>query len=247
MPTIALKYPPALLPNGSNRCLSCGTTASMVRRRYCSMDCRQRLRETLNRRTGLLRALNTRYATFYFTDLLIILDLLPYGDDQIHSYLLARSHDKKPFADFSVMAEMLGKVWWAEERRTRKRYLASRHVLERAEKPAAPRSRVIPLELNIPAVKGAALIYLKLDESGLNVATAEDRIKSAYRLQAKKHHPDLGGDSAMFRKIQQAYENLLQWAKNPTFVRRSGFPDKWFYDGYTNRWVQPTPLLKPKA
>jgi hypothetical protein len=103
------------------------------------------------------------------------------------------------------------------------------------------------MELSIPAVQGSALIFLKLDESALDVSTAEERIKSAYRYQAKKHHPDLGGDSAMFRKIQEAYEKLLQWAKNPTFVRRSGFPDKWFYDGYTNHWVQPTPLPKPKA
>jgi ribosomal protein S14 len=246
MSAIALKYPPALASGNSHRCLSCGTTERMVRRRYCSMACRQKLRETLNRRTGLLKALNTRYATFYFTDLLIILDILPHGDDQIHSYILARSQGRKPFADFSVMAEMLGKVWWAERRRTRKRYLASRHVLDKARKPAAPSSRVIPMEMNIPAVKGAALIFLKLDESALNLATAEERIKSAYRLQAKKHHPDLGGDSAMFRKIQQAYENLLQWAKNPIFVRRSGFPDKWFYDGTANRWVQPTPHPKPK-
>jgi hypothetical protein len=24
-------------------------------------------------------------------------------------------------------------------------------------------------------------------------------------------------------------------------VKRRGFPDKWFYDGRQNRWVQPTP------
>ena len=40
----------------------------MKRRKYCSIECRQRLRYNLNLRTGLLRALNTRYATFYFTE-----------------------------------------------------------------------------------------------------------------------------------------------------------------------------------
>ncbi len=50
------------------RCLSCGTSENMGRRRYCSVECRQRLRHQLNVRTGLLRVLNTRYATFYFTE-----------------------------------------------------------------------------------------------------------------------------------------------------------------------------------
>ena len=54
-----------------NRCLSCGTSENMKRRKYCSIECRQRLRYNLNLRTGLLRALNTRYATFYFTESLI--------------------------------------------------------------------------------------------------------------------------------------------------------------------------------
>jgi len=39
------------------RCLSCGTTDNMKRRRYCSLECRQKLRHNLNIRTGLLQAL----------------------------------------------------------------------------------------------------------------------------------------------------------------------------------------------
>jgi len=62
-----------------NRCLSCGTSENMIRRKYCSIDCRQRFRHQLNIRTGLLRALNTRYATFYFTEYLLVLDVLPYS------------------------------------------------------------------------------------------------------------------------------------------------------------------------
>jgi len=45
------------------RCLSCGTTDNMKRRRYCSLECRQKLRHNLNIRTGLLQALQIRYAT----------------------------------------------------------------------------------------------------------------------------------------------------------------------------------------
>jgi hypothetical protein len=64
-------------------------------------------------------------------------------------------------------------------------------------------------------------------------------IRNAYRQQVKNHHPDLGGDAFMFRKIQTAYEALMLWARNPTFVKRRGFPDKWFYDGDKNKWLQP--------
>jgi DnaJ-domain-containing protein 1 len=35
-----------------------------------------------------------------------------------------------------------------------------------------------------------------------------DMIKSAYRKLVMQHHPDKGGDPAMFRKIQAAYEIL---------------------------------------
>ncbi len=42
-----------------NRCLSCGTTGNIGRRRYCSIDCRQKLRQKLDMRCGLLQALKT--------------------------------------------------------------------------------------------------------------------------------------------------------------------------------------------
>jgi len=79
----ASKAPYLVIPENRDkdvrRCLSCGTTRNMARRKYCSLECRQRLRYNLNLRTGLLKALQTRYATFYFTDFKIILDVLPYG------------------------------------------------------------------------------------------------------------------------------------------------------------------------
>ena len=59
-------------------------------------------------------------------------------------------------------------------------------------------------------------------------------------MQAKKTHPDLGGDSDEFRKIHKAYGELIDWAEKPSFVKRRGLPDKWYYDGERNRWLQPT-------
>ena len=195
----------------------------------------------LNMRTGLLKALNTRYAAFYFTDDILILDVLPFGTNEIFSFIYPRSKRKKPADDFCRMADMLGNAWWAERKRTNKKYLASRFVFEQADRGNSKGSEVEPLEIKIPRLKGKSLIRLKLGKSVLNSPELHRIIKAAYRKQALKHHPDRGGDNAMFIKIHQAYQELIEWSESPTFVRRRGFPDKWFYDGLNNRWVQPTP------
>lgn len=244
MTSPASQMPLRVVPKNTRRCLSCGTTANMARRRYCSPACRQRLRECLNRRTGLLKALDVRYATFYFTDHLVVLDLLPYGADRIHSFLWTRSMKRKPVNDFCRLSEVLGKAWWAEQKRTHKRYLASRHVLSKARSPLVHDTTVRPMELMIPSVRGAKLILLQIDDHHLDPSRLAARIKEAYRRQAKKHHPDLGGNTATFRQIHAAYERLMEWSKSPTFIKRKGFPDKWFYNGELNRWVQPTPEIK---
>ena len=226
-----------------NMCLSCGISEKMGKRRYCSIDCRQRLRYKLNIRTGLLKALNIRYATFYFTNTLIIMDMLPFNDKEIYSFIFPRSSNNKPADDFSKMSDILGNSWWTERKRTNRKYLASRHVLEKANRKNVQTDSVKPMEIKIPSVKGKSLINLKIGRAELNTPELQKNIKSAYRAQAKKHHPDVGGDTAAFRKIHQAYEELISWAESPTFVERRGFPDKWFYDGNKNRWVQPTPQV----
>ena len=110
-------------------CLSCGQQQDIGRRKYCSIDCRQQLRRKLNMRTGLLRALSVRYATFYFTEDTIILDVLPFGSKEIYSFFYPRAPRKKPAEDFSRMADVLGNAWWNERKRTNKKYLASASTL----------------------------------------------------------------------------------------------------------------------
>jgi hypothetical protein len=225
-----------------NRCLSCGTTEHIGRRRYCSTDCRQKLRQRLDMRNGLLQALNTRYATFYFSDLLIVMDVLPCGYKEIYSFFYPRTPGRNPGEDFSRMADILGETWWAEQRRTKKRYFASLHVLELAVRNRVPPQFVKPPIVHTPAVAPTSLIYLNLEKSSLDSPELRNIIRSAYRRQVKIHHPDLGGNAGMFRKIHQAYEDLIRWAANPNFIRHRGFPDKWFYEGDKNSWSQPTPI-----
>ena len=139
------------------------------------------------------------------------------------------------------MADQLGNAWWAEVQRTQRRYLASRMLLEQASKNHSKVDAIKPLEIKKPALIGNSIIHLQLNKAQLEHADLEKVIKQAYRKQALKCHPDHGGSAASFRRIHDAYKQLISWSESPTFVRRRGFPDKWFYDGWRNRWIQPTP------
>jgi hypothetical protein len=237
-------YPqqPDLRNNNGHVCLSCGVNLNLRKQRYCSSACRQQLREYLNRRTGLLVALNTRYATFYFTNFIIVMDILPYGTNQIFSFQFARTPGNKPVVDFCDMFQVLGSMWWSEKKRTRKRYMANLQVLDMAKKVHSELDRIVPRWVMVPAVRKKYLITLCLDKTVLFSDGLESKIKKSYRHQAKKHHPDLGGNASKFRHLQNAYEKMIKWSKNPAFLRIRGFPDKWLYEGNTNRWIQPASI-----
>lgn len=55
-----------------------------------------------------------------------------------------------------------------------------------------------------------------------------DEIKKAYRKLASQHHPDKGGDTAMFQKIEEAYRTLSDPQKRQEYdnpqPQFSGFP-----------------------
>jgi len=234
-------------PPKDRRCLACGDALPPRRRRYCALECRQQLLASLNRRTGLLQTLGARYATFYFTNFTIVMDLLLYRTNQIHSYLLPRSAGSKPVEDFRHLSNRLGSLWWDEKHRTQKRYLASQQVLQQACMREVPLNSVKPSITVVPSVKASNLVQLQLDSDDLAPGNLESKIKSAYRRQAMKHHPDLGGRREAFIKIQEAYEKLTQWAKRPTFIHQRGFPDKWLYEGSRNRWRTPITPRKNRS
>jgi len=224
-----------------NRCQSCGTTENIKNRRYCSIKCRQNLRQKLNMKNGLLQALNARYATFYFSDTIIILDIVPNGIKEIFRYISKRKAGNSPAIDFSIMTNHMGEAWWAESKRTNKKYLASQHVLKLATRHAISEGSQRPRLIRIPSIKTEVLNCLKIQKADLNSHELKNIIKNAYRRQVKIHHPDMGGQAATFRKIHGAYKELIHWADNPIFTRRRGFPDKWYYNGESEKWVQPTP------
>jgi hypothetical protein len=223
-------------------CLSCGTTENITNRRYCSVKCRQNLRQKLNMKSGLLQTLNARYAAFYFSDTMIILDIVPHGSKEIFRYTSKRIAGNNPAMDFSIMTNVLGDAWWAESKRTNKNYLASQHVLKLASRHTIMEGSRRPKLIRIPTIKMEILNCLEIKKVDLHSRNLEAIIKNAYRRQVKIHHPDAGGQAATFHKIHDAYKESLRWADNPTFIRRRGFPDKWYYDTDNKKWIQPTPI-----
>ncbi len=238
----SLKYPLQTAPP-LRCCLSCGTTENMRRRKYCSMACRQRLHRRLDQRTGLLQAINARYATFHFTTRIVVMDVVVGFSPVVYSFLFPRRPGQVPADDFGCLADHLGRLWWAEQRRTRKRYLASRLVLDGALQRSVPRRQVAAPSFRLASVRQDLLIQLAIDRASLDGPDPEGSIKRAFRRQAHRCHPDLGGDGASFRRLRAAYEELLVWAESPTFIQRRGFPDRWFYDGARNGWVQPVRVV----
>lgn len=66
---------------------------------------------------------------------------------------------------------------------------------------------------------------------GVSKDATPDQIKKAYRKLASMHHPDKGGDTSTFQKIQNAYDTLIDSDKKrqydnpqPQFNNMNGFP-----------------------
>jgi hypothetical protein len=57
---------------------------------------------------------------------------------------------------------------------------------------------------------GAAAKQQARQVLGVGPEASQGEIKQAYRQLARQHHPDAGGDSEQFHRIQQAYELLAQ-------------------------------------
>lgn len=214
-----------------HRCLSCGTTNNLGRKSYCSQTCRQELCRGLDILTSLLRALTTRYATFSFDREYLTLDILTYSSKSGHRFVYLRKSGRKPAQDLRDMINELGDLWWEKKHRTGKRYRASQYVLDTAVKKDIPGELLAPFEITRPHRIGKSLRYLKLSNEDLRSGNAHDTIKSAYRRQARKHHPDYGGTEKSFCELHDAYEELVSWLSTPKLRTRRGLPGKWCFDG----------------
>jgi DnaJ-class molecular chaperone len=69
------------------------------------------------------------------------------------------------------------------------------------------------------------------DTLGVNKDATQDEIKKAYRKLASQHHPDKGGDTAQFQKIEEAYRILSDASKRNQYdMEGQGFRHHQFED-----------------
>lgn len=67
---------------------------------------------------------------------------------------------------------------------------------------------------------------------GVSETASPDEIKKAYRSLANKHHPDKGGDQAMFKNVSVAYDTLSDQNKRAEYdQQRRGGPQVRFHTG----------------
>lgn len=75
---------------------------------------------------------------------------------------------------------------------------------------------------------------------GVSPTASPDEIKAAYRLLAKKHHPDQGGNEEKFKEISSAYEMIKDGKKpskaapNQDFRWQDVFDESTFTDDWTH-------------
>lgn len=69
---------------------------------------------------------------------------------------------------------------------------------------------------------------------GITRESSEDEVKSAYRVLAKKYHPDKGGSKEKFTKLTEQYEKLL--ASRRITKPRYSFTDHEMPEPYVKVW-----------
>ena len=226
----------------TGRCLACGESGIGPRRRYCSDECRQYMLWVLSLSKGLLRILNTRYASFSFSNNYVILDILPIWSKEISRFVQERSCGNKPADDLKRLILRSGAEWYQMIDNNNSKSYASLFLLQKScDKGLSPESirpenRLRP-RFSKSERESIKLLRLKYEE--LITEGQESKIKSAYKRLAKIYHPDMGGDAEKFKRLNEAHQQMLIWAQNPQYTSRKALFDCWSYDSSTNRWAPP--------
>ena len=236
------KIVPSVKPKKVKKCLSCGTTQIKPRRRYCSSECRQQAMWVLSLAKGLLRTFNARYAAFSFTNKHVILDVLPIWSKGISRFMCPRTLGNKPSEDLKNLILQSGEEYYCLVNNRNSRSYASLCLLKEKHHDRIDPESIKPDRKSWPRLskeETESLKMLKLDRNVLSSETRILKIKSAYKKMAKLHHPDMGGDEELFKRLNEAHQQMLLWSKNPQYTSRKALRDCWSYDGSTNRWSPP--------
>ncbi|MFP4257372.1 MAG: hypothetical protein ACLFRE_00090 [Desulfovermiculus sp.] len=221
-------------------CQCCGRVLEKSRLRYCSRQCKDNFTLKLGWFNNLLRVVETRYATFSFTEAHLVLNILPRHSHVVYTYMFTRMPGHKPAQDMDPMIFSLGKIWWGHRDKTKSEKRASRHVLSKGSTCLVGQQSVEPVSRETAPTVGKQLRQLKMQRTDLlHPIEAEERLKRAFRQAALASHPDTGGDPAAFRQVYAAYQDLLSWIENPRYQRRRGVPGQWCYVAGRSAWLTP--------
>jgi len=228
-----------ILENGKDKfCISCGVKLSGRKRRYCSKDCRDLLIFALSWLKNLLLALHTNYATFSFTDSHLIINILSFFSREVSTFFYKRIPGKTPAESLKEVCKALNKEWYEKKQASRSKRAASEHLLKIGLRDIIHKKNVTPISINHHSKISRKLTFFNLNFKDLGENPFE-QIKSAYRKEVKKHHPDYGGNPKDFINISEAYKDVLDCLNNPDIRTRSGLPGKWSYDGSSYKWSAP--------
>jgi len=224
------------------RCLACGKPGIDGRRRYCTKDCRDYTQWVLSLSKGLLRAVNARYATFSFTDDRVILDVFPVWSKYVSRFVYGRVKGNKPAEDLKNLVLQFGEEWHHIVNHNGSRSYASLCLVNQNHAQEISPGTIRPTKRSHPRLsrhQAMCLEMLKLEKADLSSQGCTARIRSAYKKMAKIYHPDVGGDTEAFKRLNDAHEQMLLWAENPHYTFRKALPGCWSYDGATSRWSPP--------
>jgi len=191
---------------------------------------------------GLLRAFNARYAAFSFTEEAVFLDVLPVWSNKVSRFACRRSNGEKPALDLKRMILQWGEAWHRLVNTRASKSYASLLLLKENHQGGLHPSGIRPSATVTPRLTKEELKCLKLlrlERGDLSSPEHLSRIKRSYRRLAKLYHPDIGGDEEIFKHLNEAHRQLLNWAENPRFTSRRALPNCWSYDGRANRWSPP--------
>ncbi len=224
------------------KCIACGRPGLDARRKYCSSGCRRQIMWVLSLSSGLLSIFNTRYASFSFNRNNVILDILPVWSNEISRFTHKRTIGKKPAEDLKKLILDSGNEWYAIIGKNNSRSYASLSLLKKNINSALPLRSIKPdskKKLRFSKAERESLKCLKLKLEELLSEEKTLKIKSAYKKMARIHHPDVGGNAEEFRKIKDAHEQMLIWAKNPHYTSKKALVGCWSYEASTNKWTPP--------
>jgi len=172
----------------------------------------------------------------------VALDIMPTWSKSISRFVRTRETGHTPALALKQLILEAGKEWYAKRSNRISRSLSSQSILEAKVEHSIHPDTVKPAANRMPKLSAEqknALKHLSIPVDALIFRDYAKEIKKAFRLMAKLHHPDTGGDGERFKQINEAHNSMLEWVESPRFQSNSALPGCWSYNGYKNRWSPP--------